>query len=50
MFAQITVDYEELRRVIMKMRSHMGGPCAALYWPHSPNDDQPPPPSAPSLF
>jgi hypothetical protein len=43
------MDYEELHRVVMEMRSHMDGPCAPRYWPLGPNDDQSPPP-APHLF
>jgi hypothetical protein len=35
----------------MKIRSHMGGPCAP-YWPHGLGNDQPspPPPQVSSLF
>jgi len=42
-------DYEELHRVVMKMRSHMGGPYAPPYWPHGP-DGQFSPPPVPHLF
>jgi hypothetical protein len=45
----ISADYEELRQVIMDMRSQMSGTCVPLFWPYSPGNDQPPPP-APSLF
>jgi hypothetical protein len=45
------VDYEELRRLVMEMRSQICGLCAPSNWPHGLDDDQPhPPPLAPSLF
>ena len=50
-YKRLIVDYEELCRVVMEMRSHMGGPCAPPYWPHGPDNNQPPPPlPVPSLF
>jgi hypothetical protein len=48
-YEQLTTDYEELRRLVMEMRSHMGGLCAPPNWPPGLSDDQPPPPT-PSLF
>jgi hypothetical protein len=42
-YERLIVDYEELCLVVMKIRSHMGGPCAP-YWPHDLGNDQPPPP------
>jgi hypothetical protein len=38
-YEQLSADYEELRQVVMEMRSQMGGTCASLYWPHIPGDD-----------
>ena len=49
-YKRLTADYEELCRLIMEMRSRMGGTCAPLNWPHGRSDDQPPPPSTPPLF
>jgi hypothetical protein len=51
----LTADYAwlgdetvELRRLVIKMKSQMGGTCAFFYWPHSPsNDPLSPPPTAP---
>jgi len=37
-YERLTMDYEELRQVVMKMRSHMGHPCAP-YWPHGLGDN-----------
>ena len=38
------MNYEELYRVVMDMRSYIVDPCAPPYWPHDIDDDQPPPP------
>ena len=38
---RLTVNYEELRQLAMKMRSQLGGTCAPPNWSHNPNDDQP---------
>jgi hypothetical protein len=47
----LIADYEELRRVVIEMRSHMDGPYAPPYYPHGPSDDSaPPPPLVPPLF
>ena len=40
-YGWLTVDYEELRQLAMKMRSQMGGTCAPPNWSHNPKDDQP---------
>ena len=44
------MDYKKLCRVVMKMKSYMGDPCALSYWPHDLGDDQPSPPPVPPLF
>jgi hypothetical protein len=38
-YAQLTIDYEELCRLVMEMRSRMGGSCAPSNWPYNPNND-----------
>jgi len=38
-YAQLIVDYEELCRLVMEMRSRMGGSCAPSNWLYSPNND-----------
>jgi hypothetical protein len=35
----LITDYEELRRVVIEMRSHMDGPYAPPYCLHDPSDD-----------
>jgi len=52
-YERLATDYEELRRLVMMMRSQMGGACAPSNWPHGLGDNQPPhplPPQAPLLF
>jgi hypothetical protein len=50
-YERLIADYEELCRVVMEMRSHMGGPYSPPFWPHGPDDDYPsPPPPPPSFF
>jgi hypothetical protein len=46
-YKRLTTDYEELRRLIMEMRSQMGGLCAPYNWAPGLGDDQPPPPTSP---
>jgi hypothetical protein len=43
----LIADYEELRRLVMEMRSQMGGLCAPYNWAPGLGDDQPPPPTSP---
>jgi hypothetical protein len=38
-YEPLTADYKELRRVVIKMRSHMSGLYAPPYWPDGPCDD-----------
>ena len=37
----LSVDYEELLRMVIDIRSQMSGTCAPPYWPYNPWDDQP---------
>jgi len=48
----LSADYEELRRMILDIRSQMGGTYTPSYWPYGLENDQPPPPppSASPLF
>jgi len=49
---QLSTNYDELRQIVMKMRSKMGDDtCAAPFWPYGPRNNQPPPPPpTPPLF
>jgi molecular chaperone GrpE (heat shock protein) len=47
-YERLLSDYEQLRQMIMDMRSQMGGTCAPSFWQYGPGNDQPLP--APSLF
>jgi hypothetical protein len=38
-YKRLTEDHEELHRVVMEMRSHMGDPFAPSYWPYGLDDD-----------
>jgi hypothetical protein len=50
-YEQLSADYEQLRQMIMDMRSQMGGTCTPLFWSYGFRNDQPhPPPTAPPLF
>jgi hypothetical protein len=54
-YQQLSMNYDELRLIVMELRSKMGDDtCAALFWPYGPGNDQPPPPPppppAPPLF
>ena len=48
----LSTNYDELRQIVMKMRSKMGDDtCAAPFWPYGPKNNQPPPPPpTPPLF
>jgi hypothetical protein len=49
-YQQLSTNYEQLRQIVMEMRSKMGDDtCAAPFWPYGPGNNQPPPP-APPLF
>jgi hypothetical protein len=48
---QLSINYDELRQIVMEMRSKMGDDtCAASFWSYGPGNNQPPPPPAPPLF
>jgi hypothetical protein len=50
-YQQLSMNYDELRQIVMEMRSKMGDDtCAAPFWPYGPRNNQPPPPPAPPLF
>ena len=51
-YQQLSMNYDQLRQMIMEMRSKMGDDtCATPFWPYGPGNNQPPPPPpAPPLF
>jgi len=51
-YQQLSTDYEQLRQIILDMRSQMDGTRAPSFWSYGSGNDQPPPPPppAPSLF
>jgi hypothetical protein len=54
-YQQLLTNYDDLRQIVMEMRSKMGDDTyAASFWPYGPGNNQPPPPSlsppAPPLF
>jgi len=53
-YQQLSTNYNELRHIVMEMRSKMGDDtCAAPFWAYDPGNNQPPPPPpppAPPLF
>jgi len=53
-YQQLSTNYDELRQIVMDMRSKMGDNTgAAPFWPYGPGNNQPPPPPpppAPPLF
>jgi len=52
-YEQLSAEYEELRRMVMDIRSQMGGTCAHSFLLYDPENDHPPPPPPPpasSLF
>jgi len=47
-YQQLSMNYNELRHIVMEMRSKMGDDtCAGSFWPYSPRNNQPPPPPPP---
>jgi len=49
-YQQLSTNYNELRHIVMEMRSKMGdGTCAGSFWPYGPGNNQPPPPPPPAL-
>ena len=51
-YERLSADYEQLRQMVVDIKSHMGDSCAPPFWPFDPRNNQPPPlpPPAPSLF
>jgi len=50
-YQQLSTNCDELRQIVMEMRSKMGDDtCAGPFWPYSLGNNQPPPPPAPLLF
>jgi len=51
-YERVSTDYEQLRQMVMNIRSRMSDDtCAAPFWPYGPGNNQPPPPPlTPSLF
>jgi len=49
-YEQLSTNYEQLRQMVMDMRSQMGGTCAPFFLQSGPGNDQPPPPPPPPLF
>jgi len=53
-YQQLSMNYDELRQIVMEMRSKMGNDtCAASFWPYGSGNNQPPPlppPPTPPLF
>ena len=43
-YKRLSTEYEELHRMVMDIRSQMGGTCAPPFWPYGLGNDQPPPP------
>jgi len=47
-YERLSIDYDQLRQMVMDIRSRMGDDtCASLFWSYSPGNNQPPPPSPP---
>ena len=44
------MDYKELRRMVIDMKSQISGTCPPSHWPLGPEDDQPPSPPMPPIF
>jgi len=51
-YQQLSMNYDQLRQMVMEMRSKMGDDtCAAPFWSYGPGNNQPPPPPpTPPLF
>jgi hypothetical protein len=50
-YQQLSTNYDELRQIVMEMRSKMGDDtCVAPFWLYGPGYNRPPPPLAPPLF
>jgi len=50
-YQQLSTNYDELRQIVMEMRSKMGDDtCAAPFWSCGPENNQLPPPPPPALL
>jgi hypothetical protein len=50
-YEQLSTNYDQLRQMVMEIRSRMGDDTfAAPFWPYGPGNNPPPPPLAPPLF
>jgi len=47
-YERLSTDYEQLRQMVMDIRSQMGDTYALLFWLFSPGNNQPPPPPPPT--
>ena len=47
-YEQLSTNYDQLRQMVMEIRSRMGDDtCAAPFWSYGPGNNQPPPPPPP---
>jgi hypothetical protein len=47
-YQQLSTNYNELRHIVMEMRSKMSDDtCAGSFWSYGPGNNQPPPPPPP---
>ena len=50
-YQQLSTNYDELRQIVMEMRSNMGDDtCTTPFWPYGPGNNHPPPTLPPLLF
>ena len=48
-YEQLSTNYDQLRQMVMEIRSRMGDDTrAAPFWPYGPGNNQPPPPPPPA--
>ena len=48
-YQQLSMNYDQLRQMVMEMRSRMGDDtCATPFWPYGPGNNQAPPPPPPT--
>jgi hypothetical protein len=45
-YARLSAKMIELCRLVIEIKSQMDDICAPFYWPHSPDEDLPHPPSS----
>jgi hypothetical protein len=49
-YERLSANYEQLRQMVIDIRSHMGDTCGSSFWPFGPGNNQCPSLPAPSLF